>query len=64
MLELIQRAAAAVSSSFFFFFEGKLAPYFKGFNSERLSDQAFMAFHLRELMKPPALKIEVVLLTA
>ena len=27
---------------------GKLAPYFKGFNSERLSDQAFMAFHLRD----------------
>jgi hypothetical protein len=26
---------------------GKLAPYFRGFNSERLSDQAFMAFHLR-----------------
>ena len=42
----------------------KLAPYFKGFNSERLSDQAFMAFHLRELMKPSALKIAVVLLTA
>ena len=40
----------------------KLAPYFKGFNSERLSDQAFMAFHLRELMKPSALKIAVVLL--
>ena len=39
----------------------KLAPYFKGFNSERLSDQAFMAFHLRELMKPSALKIAVVL---
>ena len=38
----------------------KLAPYFKGFNSERLSDQAFMAFHLRELMKPSALKIAVV----